>query len=566
MGMLDQLFAPQDPNTFQVGSLGYDEDPRFNAPAFDDYSNGVPVRKKPEKAFDQDLKKFQETHPLTPQTAAAAAPPMASGQPLPGMLGPEMGGPYGAVPNGAPAPAPAAPSPQIPLPMPRPDEAPPRAVAAAPETAIPPNAAPTAGQRTPSGSPAEGAIDMIDATPGMLSKVWSGIQNNSNLLMGMGAGMMGAPSWATGMGRGFAGAQAGSAADQKLNMQMGSQQQLYQALVNAGVPRQQAVAATTNPELAKTLMASYIGDRKMELKNIKLPNGTEVSVLHNPWTNEVKDLNGQPYNASAQSGLIDPTLTGEDAEKAAMQADPALYRRAMNLVQGKETWPNGRAMNDPKNKAATDLARQIDPDLTEQTAITRNQYARDIGNTKNGVGFQVKGFHQGIEHMLTLARDMEKYNPSGGLGSTRLAHGMNMLKEEGTHGGDLANQINAGAQTVAGEVGKLFSGSAGGGVHERETTRGRFKSINSGPEQAGSLEATLETMEGGLRSLEQQRDRNMGKGASNPQYQFRNQETDAKIAEIKQIIARLRGETAPAAAAPTSGVAGPKKIQWNVVQ
>src|SRR6266699_1493164 len=99
VGILDQLFAPQDPNTFQMGRLPIEEDPRFNAPMFDDYSNGVPVRKKPEKVFDEDLKKFQETHPLTPDNAAATAPAM------PGMLGPEMGGSYGALPgvsNGQP--------------------------------------------------------------------------------------------------------------------------------------------------------------------------------------------------------------------------------------------------------------------------------------------------------------------------------------------------------------------------------------------------------------------------------------------------------------------------------
>lgn len=567
MGMLDQLFAPQDPNTFQMGSLPNEEDPRFNVPAYDDYSNGVPVKKKPEKAFDDDLKKFQETHPLTPQIAAAAAPPMAAARPMPGMLGPEMGGPYGAIPGATGGSAPAAPPvPPTPLPVPRPAGAPgPVAVAPAAQAAIPPIAAPTSGQRGT--SPAEGAIDMIDATPGMLSKVWSGIQNNSNLLMGMGAGMMGAPSWATGMGRGFAGAQAGSAADQKLNLQTQSAQQLATALLKAGAPREQVLASMNNPVMQKALIDQWITGQKGELKSIDLPNGTKVSVMHNPYTNEIKNLDGTPYQGGAgQGALIDPALTGEEAEKAAQASDPALYRRAMNLVQGKESWPNGRAMNDPKNKAATDLARQIDPDMTEQTAISRNQYARDAGNTKSGVGMQVKSFHQGIDHVLTLAKDIEKYNPSGGMGFTGPAHLTNDIRQMRTDQQGKANAIGTDAQAAAGEVGKLYSGTNGGGVKEREETRGRFKPNASGPEHAGSLEATLELMEGGIHSLEQGRDRVMGKGANNPQYQFRNPETEAKIAEIKQIISRLRGEAGAAAAAPTSGVAGPKKIQWNVVQ
>src|SRR6266404_9648777 len=97
MGMLDSLFEPRDPNTFQMGGLPHEDDPSgYAPPVYDDYSQGVPVRKKPEKVFNEELKKFQETHPLTPQAAAAAAP---------GMLGPEMGGAYGALPgvsNGQP--------------------------------------------------------------------------------------------------------------------------------------------------------------------------------------------------------------------------------------------------------------------------------------------------------------------------------------------------------------------------------------------------------------------------------------------------------------------------------
>jgi hypothetical protein len=43
----------------------------------------------------------------------------------------------------------------------------------------------------------------------------------------------------------------------------------------------------------------------------------------------------------------------------------------------------------------------------------------------------------------------------------------------------IADEAAGIGQTLAGEVGKLFSGSAGGGVREREETRERFKTVAS---------------------------------------------------------------------------------------
>jgi hypothetical protein len=117
----------------------------------------------------------------------------------------------------------------------------------------------------------------------------------------------------------------------------------------------------------------------------------------------------------------------------------------------------------------------------------------------------------------------------------------------------LAKEAAGIGQTLAGEVGKLFSGSAGGGVHERELTRNRFNTVSSTPELAGALEGTLETMEGGLKALESRRDSVLGPGSD---VTFLKKETEAKIARIRTVIDRLRnGEAAPsAAAAPARSV------------
>lgn len=587
MGLLDGLFAPNqdapNPALFKLGSLG--ETAGEDVPMVDDYTGSVPTRreKKPAEALDEDLKKFRETHPLTPQAAAAAAPPMpGAGAPVPavGMLSPELGGPYGAIPNSSgPGPYdnaqwPSGPqgAPQVnPKPSPMDNAAwpvgPVGAPGSAPAAPVTPASTDLSSQSV-KGSPAEGAIDMTDAPVGMLSKVWDGIKGNSNLLMGMGAGMVGAPSWATGMSRGFAGAQAGSAQDQKLNLQTTSAQQTATALLKAGAPRAQVMASMNNPIMQKALIDQYVTGQKGELKNIKLANGTEISVLHNPYDGTVKTLDGRPLDMNnISSSIIDPNLTGEAARTAAEKADPALLRQAMNYVSGQEMLPASRALTNPRLKAAMDLARQIDPELTDNVSQARTSYMKDVGNTKNGVGFQIKGFDQGAEHLYKMAQAIEKYGPSNGMGSADIAHVVNSTKQRFGTASGLARQIAAEGSATAGEIGKLFSGQAGGGVHEREATSGRFATGNgSATELAGALDGTADLMEGGISSIEKNRDRVMGEhGSKLPQVQFRNADTQAKIDAVRAIARRLRGEDPPAAA-PASGVAGPKKVQWSVVQ
>lgn len=571
MGMLDGLFA--DPRLPQDGSdQPYGGYTMGGAPAVDDYSGPVPVRRPETKDLDKELKKFQETHPLTPQNAAAAAPAMpGSGQ---GILTPEMSGPFSAV-NAAPPAAPASP---VPLPVARNTTNAPGAPGGPPapnnNSSAPERASDfSSAQRPVTGSPAEGAIDLTDASPGMLGKVWKGIQDNSNLLMGMGAGMSGAPSWAVGMGRGFAGASAGAQADYKQNLQTGSAQQLYQALVAAGVPRQQAIAATTNPKLADTLMQSYIADRKREIKVVHDSLGNERIVSVNPYmsqeeldraNNEGGSRNGGAGDAATlggpadTSGLarmpieIDPT-TGRDEKfaEAFKKADPISYTATENLINGNMTG-TGRNL-----QSLMKYASRIDPTFNQATFTGRQGLYKSYYG--GGEGFkQLRSANTATQHGMDLDQDIDDlHNFSVMPGFLNPVTGA-VANQFSKRYQDALSKFRADKAIYAHELEVALTGKST--VSGTKEINDLFDEDKAPGSNKSALRTTLRDLGQRVDEHEAAYNRGMGgKASASPVKDFMTNRE-----KLNRLISGER-EAAPAAA-PASGVAGPKKIQWNVVQ
>lgn len=552
MGLLDLLTQPSQSFYGLLNSSAPDDAALNSVPGFS--------MRAPDASADPfaDLDKKQREELAKKAAAgvfATGAPPVpqagVSGQQVaqPGPFGALSPAPQPVTPSIAPAPVASAAALPVPLPQPRPAIPAAASGPAIDQTTLPQNATPTQGQLPPAQSAA------APSQPGLGDRLNDFIDTHRGQLMGLAGGLAGAPSLGAGIGRGFTAAAAALPADQKAQLLGASNTAMLKAFQEAKVPSALAQAALTDPTIRKSVAENYLGDRKSEMKSIDLPNGTKMSVLHNPYTNSVTDLQGKPIDLNNISGgAIDPNLTGEEARAAAEKSDPTLLRQAQNYVSGAEMLPSGRSLTNPRLKAAVDLARQLDPELTDNVSQARTAYMKDVGNTKNGVGFQVKGFQQGAEHLNTMAKEIEKYAPSDGGGSADLAHAVNSVKQRFGASSGLARAIDTEGQAAAGEMGKLYSGQSGGGVHERQQTADRFKTGNSSAtELAGSLESTADLMEGGLRSIEQNRDRVMGEhGSKLPQVQYRNPETQAKLDEVRAIARRLRGEEAPAASAPAS--------------
>jgi hypothetical protein len=385
-GILDLFTQPA--GSFYGGLLNTgDNTPNYaglNPDAGDTDALATALKGKNDPFEDLDKKQKEDVAKEAAKQAAlgvfaTGAPPV----PQAGVSGQQVmqPGPFGSLapmapqqPVASPAAPPVAQGP-VPIPQPRPAASPavPPAAPQQDQAAIPPNAQPTQGQLPPQQAAPQ------PQEPSFLSKIGDKLNQNSNLLIGMGAGFAGAPSIGTGISRGLTGAEAGSQIDTKQNMLGTSQSAMYRAFMDAKVPPKLAIAALYDPEIRKSVTENYLSDRKGELKDITLANGTKMSVLHNPYTNSVTDLQGKPIDLGNLPGAIDPRLTGDDAYQAAVTANPKLAAKALALKEGREVWPVGRAVTAGDNQQAMDLARQMDPTLTEANATLRHQTITDYG-------------------------------------------------------------------------------------------------------------------------------------------------------------------------------------------
>lgn len=256
----------------------------------------------------------------------------------------------------------------------------------------------------------------------------------------------------------------------------------------------------------------------------------------------------QPGGGMLAPGVtaIDHTLAGDDYLK---QFGPEVQSAVKAYING-DVMPSGNPRLQGLASTAKTIAQKYGADMgipvSDALYSQRRVYRSQIGsNAPSSAGGQAKAFNQGIEHMGALADTLEKLDNSNGFGIPVVASIANSVRQGvSTEQSAISDKASSIGQTLAGEVGKLFSGSAGGGVHERQMTRDRFDTVKSKPQLAAALEATLETMRGGLTALEQRRDEVLG---PNSNVRFVNPETEAKIAKIEEVIARLKSGESPKA-------------------
>lgn len=403
----------------------------------------------------------------------------------------------------------------------------------------PPNAMPTQGTLPQQAAPAQLPPALGGNSFG--GKFGAGLQNFVNA---------GGPLQA------IAGGLTGLLTGQRSDPQGMAQQNLkaqYDSLVPLLGP-QKALLAVMNPEAGKTLLNEALTNKE-EFKIVKDALGAE----HPYWINNREqtmrpaDAPGGANSASGGVSLLapgvqqyNPALTGEDYLN---QFGPEVKAAVKAYING-DVMPSGNPRQQAIATKAKEIAQKYGMDtgipVSDATYSEKRKYRTELGtNSPNSAGGQAKAFNQGIDHLSHLADVLEKLDNSNGLGIPALASATNAVRQGvSTNQSAIADEAKSLGQTVAGEVGKLFSGSAGGGVHERELTRERFDTVKSKPQLAAALRATIETMQGGLHALEQRRDAVLG---PNSGVELVDQSTRDKIAKIQGVIDRLEGK-APAQA------------------
>lgn len=338
----------------------------------------------------------------------------------------------------------------------------------------------------------------------------------------------------------------------------------------AAVPqpnREAIIRAMMNPWTPSGMQGilAQQGFAKPELKDAGTDpiTGAKSYQEYDPNTHTMRPVAGAPGTAQAasQPGMlakgvsqIDHALTGDAYLN---QFGPEIQSAVKSYING-DVLPTGNPRMAGIANAAKTIAQKYGQDTGQPVSDTmyaeKRKYRTELGsNQPSTAGGQAKAFNQGIEHMGALATTLEQLDNSNGLGVPFLADIINTGRQmTSTEQSAISDKARGIGQTLSGEVGKLFSGSAGGGVEERRLTRDRFDSVKSPKQMAAALEGTLETMRGGLTALEGRRDQILG--AKND-VKFVTPDTEKKIAQIEGAIARLKGEK-QGDAAPAAG-AGP---------
>lgn len=559
------------------------------APAaqFDEYGNPVPVDPPASPFPDVAKKKKSAIDELTPQAGIVA--PNVSGQ-----IG--AGSPTDYHPDplmpGTDRPA-FSTAERVPMPRPKP-EVPVREADGAPSN-VPTDisssdrgstSSPQAANAYMPPAPAGNSAPAPDS-PSIFGRIGNFLQDHSNTLLALGAGFAGAPNIGQGISRASAAAIPASQSDIKNRTLLQSQSSTYRALIEAGVPPNQALGAIGNPELQKALIQSFITDKGKTIQMVKSKdtwgNETEVPYVVNKFPaagepvmtpafpNAAGGASAAPgtgggtgqavYAPGVTAQTFDHTKVGDDY---LAQLSPEIQASVKNYLAG-QSLPTGRQQSAQMIKQiAAKYGADIGMPADDAAIGQRKVWSNSLGNTQSGVGLQAKGFQQGLEHFVKLSDNLVKMNLSNGLGFEPAAGWANWMKSLTTDQQELIHKSGVEGQALAREMGNLFSKN-GGGVHEAaETKKNISDAFMSGKAAAGSLEAIDELMGGGLKTLEQRRDELFPTGNAPRGSQFNGPEQQKALEHIRKNIAILKGEARPDAAAATTSVAPPRAGTVNV--
>lgn len=264
----------------------------------------------------------------------------------------------------------------------------------------------------------------------------------------------------------------------------------------------------------------------------------------------------RPYNVS-QTGNT-PTGSLQEAMKAGVSgADlyqympPDRARTVQAMIEGRMPPPSTTAMRSPATMQLIDAANAIDPNFDATTWKSRSTFNQQFGSqTPSSIGGQKVLMGTALGHLGEVAESAAKLGNTDGLGIAKAGHFANYFKNQTTSQAAIANALEDKVAKFSGEVGKLYSGSQGGGVHEREDTRNRLGSNLTSAELASGLEASRDLILSKQKALEDQAATIFGpEGAK--KFDFIGPEGRDAIKKIDESIMRMRGQNP--SASPTDG-------------
>jgi hypothetical protein len=287
---------------------------------------------------------------------------------------------------------------------------------------------------------------------------------------------------------------------------------------------------------------TYEPESKASFVKYKDSNGNEIPGVFDPDAKSFTAMNVPQSQTSSGPVSLD------DLQKN----DPAMASQVQAVLDGRAPYPTGSRLN-PKQQNLKELVTQIDPTFDATTSKTRAKFNMEFGSTSpSTVGGQKILMGTALGHLGEVADSAAGLNNSDGGGLAMFGHGANAIKNMTTENAAKANALEDKVAKFSGEVGKLYSGSQGGGVHEREDTRHRMGSTLTSAELASGLEASRDLILSKQKALEDQAVTIFGPDKA-AKYDFIGPDGRKSLDKIENAIVKLRGGNAPSAATPTTG-------------
>lgn len=381
----------------------------------------------------------------------------------------------------------------VPLPRPRPAEA---GTATDVSAASSPPAAPISlAPQLPT------AVAAPAESPSMFGRLggglMDGLERNSNALLAVGAGFAGAPNIGQAISRASAAAIPAHAADVKQRLTVQAQTYGTKALVDAGVPIQQAIAAQGDPDLKKALIQNYIVDRQKKIVKIGTDRyGADVMAEHDPFSGKIKPINVAEITGN-KSATADTDLTGPDYLEKLKETDPAYARQVEAVINGDAPFPTGK-------QAQTPIGRRISQDvLTVEPGASASDFATRQGVRKDYASGNAAKVTKAVNTAITHGAGLEK--AIADLGNFSLMPGVlnaatgAVKKQYDTTYQKARKEFETNAENYVRELDFAISGgrpTVSGAAHQRSAF-----DINASPEEnMASLRKSIELLKGRLDS------------------------------------------------------------------
>jgi hypothetical protein len=371
---------------------------------------------------------------------------------------------------------------------------------AAPPQAQPPLAM-TAASEAPSGS-------LLDRIKNALNRAGEGVNNNANMLLGLGSGFAGAPNFGAGMSRGFAGAQQGLQADQKQMVFNNT----INALVARGIPRDAAIAASGNPAVMQQLLTKAFGVKQMQPVEIGQDIlGHKIMGSYDAGSGKYYDTAGREIGAPGSAGGASGAPAGsigaagfKPEQWAAMTPQERLSHMPPE-VQGeiKAIYEGNQSATGRRVQDLLPLVNQVYPNFQQSDYNTKAQMRKEwTSGGPNSPATTLTNGNTAIQHLGELSDLVPKLNNFSGIPflNKTLNELRNSYKE---HSGEATSlsEFKTARDRFAEEATKFYRG-VGGSEADVKRALDNLDAAKSAPELSAAIQQEAHLMQDKVNALQ----------------------------------------------------------------